>query len=446
MSTKLQRPFRSTGPATVGQLAATLLAGSLFAVGALSSPGSAPFEQERYLKDGDLKKFGSSLTDYFEARTERKKETEAQAKVFEEMEKLTKKLSKTPAEGDLLASPGDLGYGMWLSFDYAKKRKPKSGKVADYEFEGGNYFTKDDPLNYTVWTPEKYRPKTDSYPLIILIPDVDQRPFDLITERWTDADLREGAILAVPEMSEQTAEWEQLDGKARLLLLYKDITNNWAVDFDRIYLAGRGRGVETAHHWGSIYPDRFAGVIGHAGDAGKTSPDNFGNLPTFFAGAGQQATDFKEAASELGYENVTLQADGKVEDIWAWITDHPRNSYPSSITLVGTQDTHRMYWLQVPQTDGRSPVKVSATADRDTNTITVDGYGVTEFTLHFSDAILDLDREVTVIANGTKNVSLIPRSRLVTLNNIYNSSVDPGKVLVAQKLYSLPAVSRESDD
>jgi len=401
-------------------------------------------EQERYLKDSDLKKFGGALEEYLEARLEGKGVTDAESEVKEQIEKLEKKLGKTPAEGDLLASPADLGYGIWLSYDYSGKRVAKAGKVHKDDFWDDYLFTKKEPLEYAVWTPGKYRPKTDKYALIIAIADSGMEPHAHITEEWVDAALREGAIVATPKMSEDTTLWEEMgDGIARVMTVYKELTNNYAVDFDRIYIAGRGRGVKTAVHIASIWPDRFAGVIGRTGEVGSTAPDNFGNLPSYFAGGGAKVQAFAQAAQALGVENVRIQADGKEADIWEWIQANPRNSYPSEITLVATRLTNRMYWLQVPRTDGSTLVSITAKVDKDTNTITVEGVGVNEFTLHFSDAVLDLDKDVTVIANGQEYTDKIARSFRETLNNVYNAAIDPGKVLVASKFYHLPSVDKD---
>jgi len=428
---------------TLTQMVFSLALGSL----ALSALPAATLPlQERYLKDSDLKKFAGSLQDYLEARDEAKGVTDAESDLKDQIEKLQKKLSKTPAQGNLLASPADLGYGIWLSYDYdSKKRKAKAGKVNDQEFWDDYLFTKSDPLPYAVWTPEKYRPKTDSYALVISIPDVDVKPFDHITERWIDPDMRSATIVVSPQMPEDTTLWEENDGIARVMGLYKELTNNWAVNFDRIYLAGRGRGVQTAVHIASIWPDRFAGVIGRTGEVGSTLPDNFGNLPTFFAGGGAKVAAFAEAAQASGVENVTLMADGKEADAWEWIQANPRNPYPEEITLVATRLTNRMYWLQVPRTDGSTLVSVKASVDRDTNTITVDGIGVNEFTLHFSDAVVDLNKEVTVVANGQVYKDKIQRSFRETVQNIYNAAIDPGKVLVASKFYHLPTTQAEGE-
>lgn len=419
------------------------------ALGGLTLPLLALQEDERperYLRDRDLNRVANALQEWIQAKLETKDVNEAEAELREQVDKLERKLEDTPAQGDLLASPADLGRAIWLSYDYDRNRKPKQGELEEMEYVDGQAFTKDAPLEYVVWTPNKYRPRDNAYPVILSIPDADVRPFDHVTEEWVDGDIRDGAIIASPVMPEDTTLWEEMDGLARVMLLYKDITYNWAVDFDRIYLAGRGRGVETAVRIASAFPDRFAGVVGRAGDVGSTRPDNFGNLSTYFAGGGAEARTFAEAAEELGYDNVTLQPEGRESDLWKWIQEHPRVSYPTEIHLVAGPRTNRLYWLQVPQTDGSTLVEVHAKVDRSSNTVTVEGDGVTEFTLHFSDAVLDLSKEVTVIANGQESKDLIARSFHTVLDNVYNGRIDPGKVLVGFKTYHLPSVELEGEE
>jgi len=72
------------------------------------------------------------------------------------------------------------------------------------------------------------------------------------------------------------------------------------------------------------------------------------------------------------------------------------------------------------------------------NTITVEGEGIDEFTISYNDVLVDLDKPVTVICNGAENVDLIPRNLKVTLDMVYFARSDPGKVFVANKSYHLP--------
>lgn len=401
--------------------------------------------QDRLLKDKDLKKVGDAIREYIEARAETKGVGDAEIEVQEAMAKLKKKLAKTPAAGDLLASPADLGYAMWLSFDHQHKRVTK-GKVAKQKYTE-RWFDKSHPLEYALRAPSKYAVRAGPYPLILTIPDEGIEPTDHLIERWDDGDLRKAVILAAPRMPEASSEWTEREGLARVVTLMAAIYEQYAVDFDRIYLAGRGLGVATALTIAGQYPDLFAGVIGRTGDAGDTRPDNFKNLPTYFAGGGSKVTAFSEGIEKLGYDNCTVDPEGKQEDILSWIQAHGRNSYPRDVVLVpGNPFPTRAYWLEVPPSDGSGPSRITATIDRTTNTVVVNGQGVTDFTLHFNDVLLDLDRPITVRANGQEHVDEVPRSRKVLLTNFFNSAYDPGRVFVYSKRYHLPTRPEDEGD
>ncbi|MEO2162543.1 MAG: hypothetical protein ABGY29_08465, partial [bacterium] len=83
--------------------------------------------QDQLLKDSELKNLAKSLAKYIEARVDEKGVSDATGDVASNMAKLERKLSKTPAQGDILASPGDIGRAIWLSYDYGRNR-PKKGK------------------------------------------------------------------------------------------------------------------------------------------------------------------------------------------------------------------------------------------------------------------------------------------------------------------------------
>jgi len=407
---------------------------------AMQAPSWAAVQSDRYLEQKDLRKIGEAIRDYIEARIDNKGVGDAEADVRKQMEKLERKLEKTPAKGNLLASPGDLGQAMWASYDYGRKRA-KKGKVDAQEYVAKGLYTKKDPLEYAIWVPTKYSAK-NAYPLVISIPDQDINPKDHLIERWKLAEMRDQVILAAPAMPEDTSTWTDSKGGLKaVMVLLRAISENYAIDYDKIFLAGRGLGVPTAISIVEFFPDRFAGLIGRTGDVGEVTPANFQNLPTFFAGGGARVTAFEAASKELGHDNCTVMADALEEDIWNWIQSTTRNSYPGEVTLIpGDPFPNRAYWLQVPPSDGSTAQKIHASIDRATNTVTVEGEGMTDFILHFNDVILDMDKEITVIANGQEYKNFIPRSFPLVMDNIFKVRCDPGRMFVALKSYHLPTV------
>jgi poly(3-hydroxybutyrate) depolymerase len=424
----------------------TLALGSLGLLAALAGPA---FPADELLKPTEHEALGKQISAYVDATRKSSGVDKALENVVEELEKLKKRTKRDP-----LALTGDLGKALWASFDYEKKSSQVKarGAIKDVTFVRN---PDDDPKNtltYAIWAPAKYDSKK-AYPLVLIVPETGKRPAEHIGEKWTDSSIRDGAVLVAVTMPADTAAWTEMatgdkeGGLSNVLLAYNDVRKTVAIDFDRVYLAGWGEGVRVASVLGARFPDRFAGVIGRSGDPPEdVVAENFRNLPTFFAGAGKGATTFKEKNDAAKYANCTIKPEGKESDIWAWIQDHPRMSNPTEVVLSpGGQSGNRAYWVLVPAFDKTGVAYIKANIDRGTNTVTIDGEGPTTITLHFNDQLLDLEREVKVVCNGTNHVDKIPRNVNQTLNMITNAVSDPGKLYVAFKQYDLPPKPKPKD-
>ena len=110
-----------------------------------------------------------------------------------------------------------------------------------------------------------------------------------------------------------------------------------------------------------------------------------------------------------------------------------------------TPQTHfatRCYWLKVPGTEESSAVRIEASIDRESNTVTVQGTGVIGVTLYFGDSLLDMDKPITVDANGQRSgPELFTRSRSVVLDLFAKAAIDPGKIFTYMKTYPLPSLA-----
>ena len=175
---------------------------------------------------------------------------------------------------------------------------------ADYEREYGTPLA----IQYAISCPAEYRPSEQLYPLLLLIPGIEdgktESPKEHIIEYWKEQAILDSVIIAACPMPQDTELWDESGkedapgGVGLLLSILKEMLDNYAIDYDRIFLAGRGPGVAAALSIATKYPDRFAGVIGRAGDAGECVWENLRNLPTFFAGAGAAAGE-RTSAQEL---------------------------------------------------------------------------------------------------------------------------------------------------
>lgn len=408
-----------------------LLGSVLVAAPALAVPA------EELFKPAEYDAVGKKITSYIEARKDSAGIDKALEEVAKELEKINKRLKRDP-----LSLPGEMGRVLWSSFDYDKKPSVAKGKVDTGTAKA--YWDEKGKLNYAVWIPAKYDTKK-SYPLILCIADVGKKPSEHLTEDWIDPLIRDNAILlGVPTPASADAFLEGITqtketGMGNVAFSYAHAIRTYAVDFDRIYLAGRGRGVELALAYGAVFPDRFAGVIGRSGEATTVVAENLRNLPTYFAGAGAKATELADKLKALGYDNATIQAEGKETDVWSWMQAHPRVANPSEVVLyVGSPAPNRAYWLEVRPSDGQGTPYLKAKVDRATNTITVEGEGVPKFSVFFNDVLVDLDKPIKVVANGTANERTVPRSLQRTLDLVLNSRSDPGKFYVASMEFDLP--------
>jgi hypothetical protein len=414
--------------------------------------GQAPAaagKPEPVLRDRELEGLGSLLGDCIASLTDSKIDrVKAQAALRDEFDKLEKRRT---GDRPMLSLTADLGRSLWLAQGYAKQRV-RAGSVDAVKTRSPF----GDTVEYAVWVPSDYNPRRGiSHPLLVILPDAPTpgqatAPSQFLTENWVEPAVRQSALLVAVGMpqvkvADDVKRWTELGEQglpgvgANVLTALMEVTRKYAVDYDRIYLVGHGAAVEAAMLMASMFPDRFAGLIGRRGDASEIEPGNFRNLPSFFAGAGTKATAFGESCKSAGHDNVTLKADALEADIWAWIQQHARVANPTEVVLVpGRPFPGKSYWIEVPPSDGATASNIKASVDRETNTITIQSTGVTEVTLFFNDDLLDMDRKVKVVSNGREHPEeIIPRNFNTFVSLVYGGRNDPGKLYVASKRYDL---------
>jgi hypothetical protein len=415
----------------------TLLLAALLIAPSMSLLAWAEPRLEDQLKPADHAALGKSISAFFAARSKNQGITKAQEDLAEELDKVKKKMKGR----DPLSMTSDLGKALWESFSYSSQKGVKKGKIST-AVVAAPYLGEKKTLEYAVSVPSKYDPK-QAYPLLLCISEKGSKPQQHLTERWISPEVREGAVLVAIPMPDETATWIETGGENRpggignTWTVLNEIRRVYAIDFDRVYLCGRGEGVPAAMAIAERQPDRFAGVIGRSGDVAESAPDNFRNLPTLFAGAGAGATAFLEKSEKLAPGNCTVKPEADEAEVWAWIQQHPRVSYPAEIVLVpGTEGPFRAYWMATPRTDAKT--RLVAKIDRGSNTVTIDGEGATTVVLFFNDVLLDLEKPVKVSCNGKEHLELVPRS-LVSLLDMLETPSDPGKLFTATRSYDLPA-------
>ncbi len=427
-------------PKTLSILCVVLLSGLPLATAMRTDP------VEELLSSSEHGKVGSKIADCVAAKQARKGQTEAE----EDLRKALEKWGKKRVAGGLdplgLNLTEDLGRALWQSYGYSKMRGIRKGKVTSIETDPIPFYGPDFTVEYALHAPSKYNAR-EAYPLILCIPDEDERPTDHLIERWlVDPAIKAGAILVGLPMPEDVAVWTGIGSEGNpggvgiLLSVFKSIRQTYAIDYDRVFIAGRGVGVGAGMTIASMFPDRFAGVIGRTGDAADIAVENFCNLPTFFAGSGKRASAFAEQLVAAGIENCTVQPDGTTAHIWAWLQGTVRASNPTEVQLrPGVPFPNKAYWVEIPPHDGSTEARLVARIDRESNTVVIEASGVASVTLSFNDLLVDLSRPVKVICNGAESEDLLPRNFTTTLQLIYSTRNDPGKLYTAAKVYDIPS-------
>ncbi|MFT5151452.1 MAG: hypothetical protein ACI841_001439 [Planctomycetota bacterium] len=397
--------------------------------------------EDRVFKDGDLKKFGQSLGKYFQAISDAEDIEKAQASLHDAIAKLEKK-----AKGrSLLTTPADIGRGFWLSRNLSKA-KVKKGKVTKAVRKAGSAAKGE--VQYAYRLPKTYNAAKSTYPLILTIPDEGVEPENHIKEQWLLNDIHDNAIILCVSMPGNRDKWTELmldgefGGLGNLMTCFGAAQELFSIDFDRVFVVGRGAGVPAAIAIGNYFPYRFAGIIGRKGDTENIGPENFSNLPCYFAGAGKNATAFKDAAEAAGHKNVTIAPSAKETDIWDWMKENPRTTYPTKVALTpgnveGVPFPTRAYWLGVSPSEGSA--SLTGRIDRAKNTVYIDGEGVPKVTLYLNDQLVDLESPVKVICNGVENEAVLQRRLSVTLEFLKKGTSDSNCIYVSTQTFALPA-------
>jgi poly(3-hydroxybutyrate) depolymerase len=406
---------------------------------AAAAAAAAPLA-EMVMRDSDHENLGEAVADYWEAQREAKDINKNLQALVEECEKVEKKFAKSLRDGDILSAVEDWSRILYHATE-SDDRGVRKGRTEEREYEAGESGT----YSMVIHTPKKYSARTGPYPLLVCIPPKDREPAAHLDQDWPDPSARDEFIIAVCKMPTNERTWTELGSGAEahggldtVMFTLRSVRETHVVDVDRIYLAGFGAGVPAAAEIAATFPHVFAGVVGRVGDLAEgLSPKNFRNLPTLFAGGGENCTSFQTRAKEEGIENVSVEAGANEADIWAWMREHARNPNPLEVTLAPRRPMNsQAFWLLVDRFLPEEEPWINARVDQEANTIHIESEGIGEATVFFNDAILDLSKPVKVVCNGQAREDQIPRLLKQLLDNSFASG-DSGRVYVNRQHYDL---------
>ncbi|MBL4849741.1 MAG: hypothetical protein JKY65_29790 [Planctomycetes bacterium] len=207
-----------------------------------------------------------------------------------------------------------------------------------------------------------------------------------------------------------------------------DLSNRYAVDFDRVFLTGHSMGGHASWDTAFSHPDRFAGVIPLISSHfafDKHYRRNARRVPVYCIQGEKdvwtercrkQTKAMIDLGADVTYvEYIGRGHEGFYEELpWVapWMAARSRDPYPKRFELVaGRLTDFRRFWVRIDEVKIRlfdlAPTskvskRVVATVQArvlPNNTLRVDCKAATALTIFLSDRLLDLDKRVRLRVN-----------------------------------------------
>ncbi len=397
-------------------------------LGSLAIILGAGTPREEVLKEADHKKIAKEVAAYWTAKQEVKGIQAAFDKLSETLDKAQSRL-KSPVLEALVEDWEKIFFFTTLELLDDKSKKGKVETATAEAPKGG-------ALTYSYHVSKKYLPKEGPYPMILIVPDEGVAPADHLDSDWADPMARDAAILVALKMRSPVEEWSGENGVVDVMSAFSLVKDGFAIDFNRVFLAGTGKGFQAVVATANAFPHLFAGLIGR-GEVADGDADNLRNLPSILTSEGEGAQAFKKRIDDAGFGNCQLAAGAGLPELWAWVTERHRDSYPAHLTFSPKLPTARgSHWVGLERVSVEENPRVDVQADRASNTITIDAERVGIIEVNFNDAIVDMDKPVKVIVNGTTHEALIPRNRRTMIDLVFLQG-DWGRVFTNTQSYDV---------
>jgi len=321
-------------------------------------------------------------------------------------------------------------------------------------------------VKYWMRLPKNYRDK-QLWPVLFCLPDPKDYTdtADYIKKVWmTSETVKDNYIVVVPTPSAKGKQWRTDDvSYARAMITLRHVLGTFdatrkeggpASDCMRVFIDGE----DTAAVVAARFAEMFTGVIlrGATGTSGSIKLRDAGalnGLPAYciippdkkrqqtFAGMIKTEND----ATVVVENEDPFAADA--EAIAKWMDAIPTRTTPRSITYtVHDNSFQRHHWINVLRYDvtRKDPVGFDAVCDRVANTVTVTNRGLIEFEVSLNDALVDLNRDVTIrVVEGDETFTAWtgrPSRDLGTMLTELLESNQPWRIYPARVLINMPAV------
>jgi predicted esterase len=262
-----------------------------------------------------------------------------------------------------------------------------------------------------------------------------------------------GSINVAPRAPADTWDmWhiKEVDGLFDRLIA--DMVLRRGVDPNRVYLIGYSAGGDGVYQLAPRLADRFAAAGMCAGHPNDVTPEGLRNLPFFLYMGGADSAyhrntvvgefsakiDVLQAADPAGYVHRLTVYPGlphdmqhREEEMIPRMSPLSREVWPARVVWKqSARALHtRFYWLErAPETVRRDEIYA---AHVEGQTISIEAPDTGSLTLRLSDALLDLDRPVRVVAGGRSIFDgTVPRSFAAVVQSLRERE-DPESVATA---------------
>ncbi|WP_165071815.1 carboxylesterase family protein [Paludisphaera rhizosphaerae] len=215
-------------------------------------------------------------------------------------------------------TPEAPGFGKLEAAERLCRLMPPPQRKASDESERGtlkNVVDSDDPVptTYLINLPPEYHPLR-SYPAVVVLHSGNGP--QAVVDEWKDEAAKRGYVLIAPEYRAGNSDTEYhytASEHAAVELALRDARRRYAIDADRVFLAGQLAGGNMAWDLGLGHPDLFAGVVAVSGFPAKYVPRSLAQherLPLLFV-----IGSLAPASEEVIYEGYVKPMILKVWDV-----------------------------------------------------------------------------------------------------------------------------------
>ncbi|MHC4940196.1 MAG: hypothetical protein ACYTHK_14705 [Planctomycetota bacterium] len=280
-------------------------------------------------------------------------------------------------------------------------------------------------VKYWIRLPKGYRDK-QLWPVIFCLPDAKAFPdtAKYIKDVWMkSATAKEKYIVVAPTPAAKGKRWRtDPTSYARAMITLRHVlgtfdadrkTGGPASDYLRVFVDGEDMAAIVA----ARFSEMFAGAVlrGATGTVGRVklrAAGGLNRLPAYCVikpgkGPQQKFVGILRAdnAATVAVESEDSNA-ADPEAIVQWMEGLPKRTAPRSITYtIHDSSFQRHHWINVLRFDGsrKDPVAFDATCDRINNVVTINSNGLIQFEVSLNDALVDLNRVVTInVVEGDK--------------------------------------------